>query len=88
MTREDFHSRAVRHETKSAVTFDVRPFGRNQEDAVTVFLGEQEFRRSAGMLNTARSIVLVVDGNFLESSQIKGFIQHLKSTLRVSIRRQ
>ena len=87
MTREDFHSRAVRHESKNVVTFDVRPFGRNQEDAVTVFLGEQEFQRSAGMLNSSRNIVLVVDDNFLESSQIKGFIQHLNSTLRVSIQR-
>jgi hypothetical protein len=87
VTRDEFHRKAVRRESAGTVSFDVRPFGSRQDDAVTVFLGEQEFRRSIGSLDTSRSVVLVVDGDFLESSQIRGFIQHLKPSLPVSIQR-
>lgn len=85
MTREEFNRRAVRNETETTVLLDVRPFGTRQQDAVTVFLGEQEFQRFTGALNTLKNVLLVVDRKFRGTSQIDGFIEHLRPGLCVSI---
>jgi hypothetical protein len=85
VTRDDFNRRAVRNETETTVLLDVRPFGVQQEDAVTVFLGEQEFQRFTGALKTLKHVLLVVDRKFRGSAQIDGFIEHLRPGLRVSI---
>jgi len=85
VTRDDFNRRAVRNETETTVLLDVRPFGSLQEDAVTVFLGEQEFQHSTGARKSWKNILLVVDRKFRGSAQIDGFIEHLRPGLRVSI---
>jgi len=85
VTRDDFNRRAVRYETETTVSFDVRPFGTKQQDAVTVFLGEKEFQHFTGALNRLKNVRLVVDHKFSGTSQIDGFIEHLKPALCVSI---
>jgi hypothetical protein len=85
VTRDEFNRGAVRNETETTVLLDVRPFGTMQQDAVTVFLGEQEFHRFSGALKTLKNVLLVVDRKFCGTAQIDGFIEHLRPVLPVSI---
>ncbi len=89
MTKDEFNQNAVRNETGTTISYDVRPFGPEQQEAVAVFLGEQVFRRSIGALNTSKSVVLLVDGGFESTAQLEGFVGELNSAgLHVSMVRQ
>ena len=89
MTKDEFTQKAIRNETDSTVSYDVRPFGTEQQGAVAVFLGEQVFRHSIGALNTSKSVALLVDGNYESTSQLEGFIEKLKSAgLDVAVQKQ
>lgn len=89
MTKEQFAETAVRNETDSTVSYDVRPFGAEEQEAVAVFLGEQVFRHSSGALNTSKNVTLLVDNHYESTSQLEGFIEKLKSAgLHVSVDKQ
>ena len=89
MTKDDFNQKAVCNETDSTVSFDVRPFGAEQQGAVALFLGEQVFLHSIAALNTSKNVVLLVDGNYESTFQLDGFVEKLKSAgLQVSIEKQ
>lgn len=86
MTKDEFDRRVIGKETAFAVSFDVRPFGAEQQEAVAVFLGHQMFRKSIGTLNTSQKVVLITDGDYESTPQLDSFIRILKSAgLNVSI---
>ena len=86
MTKDDFQQKAVRNETETAVSYDLRPFGNDQQEAAALFLGEQVFRLSVNALNTSKALVLVVDSKYQNTPQIGGLVEKLKvAGLPVSI---
>ena len=88
MTEDDFKKNAIRTEDNDAVTYDVRPFKDQQQDAVAVCLGALNFRLSINALNTSKGLVLLVDSAFVSTSQLDGFVENLKSAgLRVKVQK-
>ena len=77
MTADDFKKTAVRTETDAAITYDIRPFGDAQQEAVGVYLGELAFRLSMNTLKPTKSVVLLVDHEFASTPQLDGFIEKL-----------
>lgn len=86
MTKDEFKQKAIRSETETTVSYDLRPFGNDQQEAAALCLGEQVFRLSIGALNTSKALVLVVDSKYQNTPQIGGHIEKLKTAgLPVSI---
>jgi hypothetical protein len=89
MTEAEFNQTAVRDETASTITHDLRPFGAEQQGAVALFLGKQVFNHSIGALNTSKSVTLQVDDTYQSTAQLDGFIEKLTAAgLHISIDKQ
>ena len=84
MTADAFKETAIRTETGTTITYDVRPFENEQQEAVAVYLGELVFRLSANALRPGKSVELLVDQGFVNTPQLDGFIQKL-GTAGVSV---
>jgi hypothetical protein len=88
MTKDEFKQKAIRTETETTVSYDLRPFGDEQEGAAAVFLGELVFRMSptVNALNTSKALVLFVDRKYQNTPQIGSHVEKLKAAgLPVSI---
>jgi len=72
MTEDEFKATATRTENETSVTYDVRPFGDQQQEAVAVYLGSLVFKLSITTLNTSKAVVLLVDGRFASTAQLDG----------------
>lgn len=78
MTSEAFRQTAVRTESDTVITYDVRPFGDKQQEAVAAYLGELVFRLSMNALSPAKGVRLLVDNRFVSLPQLDGFIEKLR----------
>ena len=79
MTEDEFKATATRTEDEKSVTYDVRPFGDKQQEAVAVYLGSLVFKLSVNALNTSKAVVLLVDDRFTSTPQLDGFVGKLKA---------
>lgn len=77
MTADDFRKTAITIED-SVITYDVRPFGDAQQEAVSAYLGERIFRLSAGWSKAEKPVVLVTDDTFETTPQLDGFMEQLR----------
>ena len=77
MTADVFRERALRSETETAITYDLRPFGDEQQEAVATYLGELVFRLSIKALKPTKPVVLLVDDKFVSTPQLQEFIAQL-----------
>ena len=77
MTADAFKKTAIRAETDATVTYDVRTFGGEQQEAVAVYLGELVFRLSINTLQPTKAVVLLVDHRFVSTPQLDGFVETL-----------
>jgi hypothetical protein len=86
MTKDDFNQKALRNETETSVSYDLRPFENAQQEAAALSLGELVFRLSTGALNTSKALVLFVDSRYHNTPQISDHVEKLKAAgLPVSI---
>jgi hypothetical protein len=89
MTKDDFQQKAVRNETETAVSYDLRPFGNDQQEAAALFLGEQVFRLSVNALNTSKAVELIVSEQYESTPQLEAFTEKLNAAGQaISIRRE
>jgi hypothetical protein len=87
MTQSEFDEGVKRTEGDTTVTYDFRPFEQMQQEAVAWYLGSLIFKLSLAALNTAKSVVLVVDNRFESTPQLDGFVEKLRATgLRIDLR--
>ena len=77
MTLNAFNEKAIRTETDTAVTYDLRVFGKEQQTAVAVYLGHLVFRLSINTLQPTKGVVLLVDHQFVSTAQLDGFTEKL-----------
>ena len=63
MDTTEFNKTAVRTETPNQITFDVRPFGARQGEAVDFYLHEIGMQLNYGTFSTSRPIVVLCDAN-------------------------
>lgn len=79
MTADAFKKTALRTETDATITYDVRPFGGEQQEAVAVYLGELVFKLSINALQPTKAVVLLADHRFVSTPQLDGFIEKLSA---------
>jgi len=87
MTEEEFKKRAKRAEDETSITYDVRPFDDEQQEAVAVYLGSLVFKLSVNALNTSKAVSVLVDSRFIGTPQLEGFVEKLKAAgLSIEVR--
>lgn len=79
MTLDHFNQTAIRIETLTGASYDLLPFGDNQQGAVAVYLGHLIFQHSIGSQLPAKTVVLNVDDRFENTPQLQGFVDQLHS---------
>jgi hypothetical protein len=79
MTEDEFKKTAKRTEDETSITYDVRPFEDQQQEAVAVYLGSLVFKLSLKALNTSKALALLADSRFVSTPQLDGFVEKLKA---------
>lgn len=79
MKEDDFKKTALRTEAGNLVTYDLRPFKDQQQDAAAWYLGNLIFKSSISSLDTSKSVLLLVNNAFKATKQLMGFVRQLKA---------
>jgi hypothetical protein len=87
MTEDEFKKTAKRTEDDTSVTYDLRPFGDQQQEAGALYLGSLIFKSSISSVNTSKKVVLLADSRFEMTDQLDGFVEKMKAKgLSIEIR--
>jgi hypothetical protein len=87
VTEDQFKKTAKRSEDDKSITYDVRPFEDQQQEAVAVYLGSLVFKLSVNALNTSKAVALLADNRFVSTPQLDGFVEKLTAAgLPIEIR--
>ena len=79
MTEDEFKETAERTEDETSVTYDLRPFDDEQQEAGALYLGSLIFKSSISHLSTSKKVVVLNDGRFEMTDQLDGFVKKLKA---------
>lgn len=80
LTESEFKRTAKRTEDEAGITYDLRPFENQQQDAVAWYLGNLMFRLSANWISLpSKAVVLLVDARFVITRQLDGFVKKLNA---------
>lgn len=77
MTYEQFKAQAARTATPTEVTYDLRPFGQEQQEAVAVYLGQLMLRLNMGTLKPTVPVIIITDERYESTEQLDGFVAKL-----------
>jgi len=88
MTEGEFEKTVERSEDATNITYDLRPFRDQQQEAAAWYLGKMNFELSARPISSpSKAVVILVDTKFVMTPQLAGFVEKLNAAgLRVEVR--
>ena len=89
MTEGEFKKTVERSEDATNITYDLRPFEDQQQEAVAWYLGNLIIKLPANPINSpSKAVVLLVDTRCVITSQLAGFVEKLLNAagLRIEVR--
>jgi hypothetical protein len=87
MTEDEFKKTVKRTEDETSVTYDLRPFEDQQQEAGALYLGSLIFKSSISKINTSKAVVVFADTRFVMTPQLDGFVEKLKAKgLQIEVR--
>jgi hypothetical protein len=87
MKEDEFKNTVERTEDETSVTYDLRPFEDQQQEAGALYLGSLIFKSSISSVNTSKKVVLLADSRFAMTDQLNGFVEKKKAEgLSIEIR--
>jgi hypothetical protein len=78
MTEDEFNETVERAEDETSITYDLRPFDDQQQEAGAFYLGSLIFKSSISKLKASKKVALLVDDRYETTDQLDGFLEKLE----------